>query len=109
MNKEAQAGLGQLYRSVFEIEPNRMVFLGSDGSNRRYYRLSGGEISAVGAINNDRRENIAFLSLSRHFRRHGLPVPEIYAENLGKGVYLQQDLGDDTLYDRLLVLRGAGT
>ena len=38
---------------------------------------------------------------SRHFRRHGLPVPEIYAEDLSRGAYLEEDLGDTTLYEYL--------
>jgi aminoglycoside/choline kinase family phosphotransferase len=32
-----------------------------------------------------REENVAFLEFSRHFRRHGLPVPEIYGEDLSQG------------------------
>src|SRR5204863_5227148 len=32
---------------------------------------------------------------------HGLPVPEIYAEDLGQGAYLEEDLGDITLFDFL--------
>ncbi len=67
--------------------------------------MADGGRTVVGAANADRRENAAFLSLSRHFRRHGLPVPEIYAEDLEQGVYLQQDLGDETLYDRVAAKR----
>lgn len=67
--------------------------------------MADGGRTVVGAANADRRENAAFLSLSRHFRRHGLPVPEIYAEDLEQGVYLQQDLGDETLYDRVAARR----
>src|SRR5580765_7291011 len=37
----------------------------------------------------------------RHFRRHGLPVPEIYGESLDHGAYLEQDLGSTTLFDFL--------
>ncbi len=48
-----------------------------------------------------REENIAFLEFSRHFRRHGLPVPEIYAEDLAQGAYLEEDLGDTTLFEFL--------
>jgi len=43
--------------------------------------------------------------LSRHFRRHGLAVPEIIDDDLELGVYLQQDLGNETLFDRLRKLR----
>ena len=48
-----------------------------------------------------REENVAFLEFSRHFRRHGLPVPEIYAEDLSHGAYLEEDLGDTTLFEFL--------
>jgi aminoglycoside/choline kinase family phosphotransferase len=43
----------------------------------------------------------AFLEFSRHFRRHGLPVPEIYAEDLDRGAYLEEDFGDTTLFEFL--------
>jgi aminoglycoside/choline kinase family phosphotransferase len=48
-----------------------------------------------------REENGAFLAFSRHFRRHGLPVPEIYAEDLDHGAYLEEDLGDTSLFEFL--------
>src|SRR5205807_10665668 len=48
-----------------------------------------------------REENLAFLEFSRHFRRHGLPVPEIYAEDLQHGAYLEEDLGDASLFEFL--------
>jgi aminoglycoside/choline kinase family phosphotransferase len=48
-----------------------------------------------------REENVAFLDFSRHFHGHGLPVPEIYAEDLSRGAYLEQDLGDTTLFEFL--------
>jgi aminoglycoside/choline kinase family phosphotransferase len=44
---------------------------------------------------------VAFLEFSKHFRRHGLPVPEIYGEDLGQGAYLEEDLGDTTLFEFL--------
>ena len=48
-----------------------------------------------------REENTAFVEFSRHFRRHGLPVPEIYAEDLNHGAYLEEDFGDTTLFEFL--------
>src|ERR1700733_13187292 len=68
------------------------------GSGRAIVRLSGGAASAIGILYPVREENIAFLEFSRHFRRHGLPVPEIYAEDLSQGAYLEEDLGDTTLF-----------
>jgi aminoglycoside/choline kinase family phosphotransferase len=71
------------------------------GSGRAIVRLSGGGFSAIGILSTVREENIAFLEFSRHFRRHGLPVPEIYAEDLSQGAYLEEDLGDTTLFEFL--------
>jgi aminoglycoside/choline kinase family phosphotransferase len=71
------------------------------GSGRAILRLSGAGHSAVGIIYTVREENVAFLDFSRHFRRHGLPVPEIYGEDLANGAYLEEDLGDTTLFEFL--------
>src|SRR5665213_765774 len=75
------------------------------GSGRAIIRLSGGGLSAIGILYPIREENVAFLEFSRHFRRHGLPVPEIYAEDLSQGAYLEEDLGDTTLFDFLSMNR----
>jgi aminoglycoside/choline kinase family phosphotransferase len=71
------------------------------GSGRAIVRLTGGNLSAIGILYPVREENVAFLVFSRHFRRHGLPVPEIYAEDLSQGAYLEEDLGDTTLFEFL--------
>jgi aminoglycoside/choline kinase family phosphotransferase len=71
------------------------------GSGRKIVRLVSDKISAIGILYNVPEENAAFLEFSRHFRRHGLPVPEIYAEDLGQGAYLEEDLGDTTLFEFL--------
>src|SRR6185369_10221987 len=75
------------------------------GSGRKIIRLSGGGFSAIGILYDVREENVAFLEFSRHFRRHGLPVPEIYADDLGNGAYIEQDLGDTTLFEFLVANR----
>ena len=75
------------------------------GSGRKIVRLSaesrGESLRAIGILYGVHEENVAFLEFSRHFRRHGLPVPEIYAEDLSQGAYLEQDLGDTTLFEFL--------
>jgi aminoglycoside/choline kinase family phosphotransferase len=70
-------------------------------SGRAIVRLTGEGISAIGIVYPVREENIAFLEFSRHFHRHGLPVPAIYAEDLSQGAYLEEDLGDTTLFEFL--------
>ena len=71
------------------------------GSGRKIIRLGNESSRAVGILYEVREENIAFLEFSRHFRRYGLPVPEIYAEDLSQGAYLEEDLGDTTLLEFL--------
>jgi len=71
------------------------------GSGRNIIRLSSSQQSAIGILYNVREENVAFLEFSRHFRRHDLPVPEIYAEDLSHGAYLEEDLGNTTLFEFL--------
>jgi aminoglycoside/choline kinase family phosphotransferase len=72
------------------------------GSGRNIFRLSSGQLTAVGILYGVHEENVAFLQFSRHFRHHGMPVPEIYVEDLGQGAYVEEDLGDTTLFDFLL-------
>ena len=71
------------------------------GSGRAILRLTGGTSSAIGILYPVREENVAFIEFSRHFRRKGLPVPEIYGEDLSHGAYLEEDLGDTTLFEYL--------
>lgn len=79
--------------------------LPASGSPREYYRITGTESTAIGAINLDREENEAFIEFSRHFHSLGLAVPEIYLIDLDNNAYLQEDLGDLTLFDHVFQLR----
>jgi len=72
------------------------------GSGRQIIRLANAGFSAIGIQHPVREENAAFLEFSRHFRRHGLPVPEIYIEDSSEDAYLEEDLGDTTLFQYLM-------
>jgi len=97
--------LKQLFEDHFKEKVQDLSPLAAHGSNREYFRLTSANRTVIGAKNHDRLENEAFVSFSKHFHSKGLAVPEIYAENLDRGIYLEQDLGDETLFDRLLSLR----
>src|SRR5208282_5405295 len=71
------------------------------GSGRKIVRLANDQVSAIGILYGVREENVAFLEFSKHFRRHGLPVPEIYAEDLDADAYLEEDFGDTSLFEFL--------
>src|SRR6516162_1835437 len=95
--------LKRLFEEHFHLPPERIQPLQGDlgASGRKIVRLAGGKTTAVGILCGVREENLAFLAFSRHFRKHGLPVPEIYAEDLAHGAHLEEDLGDTTLFDLL--------
>ncbi|MFQ5446437.1 MAG: phosphotransferase [Saprospiraceae bacterium] len=99
---QIETALSQLFEQWAGERPNLMLPLAPSASPRIYYRLSSKEKSAIGAYNFDRKENVAFLTFSKHFKSKGLPVPEIYAGDLDQNVYLQEDLGATTLYSYLL-------
>src|SRR5579862_693254 len=101
--------LAELFENHFRVRPTNIHPLQGElgGSGRKIIRLSSDKLSAIGIVYNVREENTAFLEFSRHFQRHGLPVPEIYGERLAEGTYLEEDLGDTTLFDFLSRNRSA--
>ncbi len=95
--------LKSLFEHHFHAPVERVTPLQGElgGSGRKIIRLSAGPRTAIGILYDVREENAAFLSFSKHFRCHNLPVPEIYAEDLDHGAYLEEDLGDTTLFEFL--------
>jgi aminoglycoside/choline kinase family phosphotransferase len=95
--------LKELFEQHFRAPVERVEPLQGElgGSGRKIIRLAREGLSAIGILYDVREENVAFLEFSRHFRRRGLPVPEIYAEDLSQGAYLEEDLGDTTLFEFL--------
>ena len=77
--------------------------LGGAASNRHYYRLyhslSADSGAVIGVIGENAKENHAFLALGRHMMALGLPVPKILASSDDEMRYLQDDLGQVSLYD----------
>jgi aminoglycoside/choline kinase family phosphotransferase len=94
----AETALRDLYKKTFGDAPQTLEPLKADGSARQ---LRSGSRSVIGAFGPDKLENRAFLSFSAHFRKNGLPVPEIYAAAPEQNVYLEEDLGDSTLFSSL--------
>ncbi|HWX93671.1 MAG TPA: RNase adapter RapZ [Terriglobales bacterium] len=95
--------LKQLFERHFHSPAERVQPLQGQlsASGRNIVRLANDRVSAIGIVYGVREENAAFLEFSRHFRRHGLPVPEIYGEDLSQRAYLEEDLGDTTLFEFL--------
>ncbi len=105
MEKDTKSILIAMFEKWAGEESRSFVMLPPSGSYREYYRITGRTHSAMGAYNTDKKENLAFIEFSKHFKDKGLPVPAIYDMDLENDVYLQQDLGDVTLYGFLQGLR----
>ncbi|MFO7524355.1 MAG: RNase adapter RapZ [Ignavibacteriaceae bacterium] len=103
MNKENL--LKNLFREYFKSEAIHYDPLPPSGSYREYYRLKNDEVTSIGVYNNDRKENEAFISFTNQFTSKNLNVPKLYIENLNSEVYLLEDLGDETLFSRIVGLR----
>ena len=91
--------LYKLFIQKYGVSPESMEPITGSASPRRYFRMSAGQDSCVGVLGVDSAENQAFIGISCHFRNRGLPVPEVYAVSEDKKAYIQEDLGDDILFD----------
>lgn len=82
---------------IYGVPAENITELPSSGSNRRYFRLTGAK-TLIGVCGTSVEENDAFLYMAAHFRKSGLPVPEVHIVSENKSYYLQEDLGDTLLF-----------
>ena len=100
--------ISQLFRQATGHEPHNISMLAGAGSNRKYFRVCGDGQCFVAVIGTNKEENNAFISLSKIFKQYNLPVPQIIATSEDGMVYLQEDLGDQSLYSRIAEGRAKG-
>ena len=93
MEKLFEQWAGEKCRNKIQITAN--------GSNRLYFRLEGETCSCIATVNENRRENEAFFFFARQLRERGVRVPQIYAVSADRTLYLQEDLGNVSLYSWL--------
>ena len=104
MSKSSQTPLdivSDLYTKTFQSKPKEIKQLPPSGSPRLYFRIEDSGRTVIGTYNENTRENEAFTYISKHLKNKNIPVPKILAENLEKHCYLQEDLGENTLYEYL--------
>ena len=96
--KEIIIQLNNLFKDWSHENALSIVPLDQSGSYRKYFRISGEEKTAIGVFSPDKKENVAFISFTKHFLKKGLNVPNLYAQQLKENIYLIEDLGETTLY-----------
>ncbi|MGQ9848236.1 MAG: aminoglycoside phosphotransferase family protein, partial [Bacteroidales bacterium] len=105
--------MSNLTNEIFiHVENQIKKFLGStfkgiipiplSGSNRFYFRVLLDSKTIIATYNEDIAENEAFFYLQDFFYRLSLPVPHLIHIFEDKKLYLQEDLGDTTLYQYLI-------
>lgn len=102
MNPEV---LNELFISDTGEHPAEVTEFPSSGSNRRYFRIKSMHYTRIGVYGTSVAENQAFVYMSEHFGRQGLPVPQVSARSKDGHFYLQEDLGDTSLFDWLAEAR----
>lgn len=107
MNQEEE--IKQLFHSWAGPLPTEILSLGAHGSARRYWRVCGPKHTCIAAWNEDTRENEAFIYYSHSLAERDIHVPAVYAVSDNQKCYLQQDLGDTTLYSILYDKQRAGS
>ncbi len=93
--------LSQLFQNHFSESPKSILALPESGSNRKYYRIHSSNYTAIGAYNNDIKENEAFFSFTQTFLSLKLNVPSIYKIDEDQKHYLIRDLGNKALFDSI--------
>ena len=92
--------LNRLFEKKYGVMPLTAVPLTGSASPRRYYRLMCEGASCMGVIGTDKEENTAFIQLAGHFSKRGIPVPEVYDVSEDGMAYIQEDLGNEVLFDK---------
>lgn len=103
-----QENIQTLYQTYTGHLPEDIEPLAGAGSNRNYYRLKGNP-QLIGVYGTSEAENRAFLYMAQHFEAKGLPVPHVYAQTDDAMAYLQEDLGDISLFQAIGHGRTTGT
>lgn len=101
--------LEKLFKKYCGTSPIGIAPLPGAGSNRKYYRITAPDnTTVIGVVGTSRDENHAFVYLANHFTQRQLPVPRVLAVDDDGMRYLQQDLGNTSLFDALKGGREAG-
>ena len=99
--EEIVSAVSDLFLSFKGAEADRIEKLPQSGSDRIYFRLYAGSETYMATFNINTQENQTFIYFSKHLANARLPVPEIFAVNEEKTLYIQQDLGTESLLDIL--------
>ena len=91
--------LSNLFEEKFSELPAEINLIPGGVSDRKIYRLKSGNHTSIGIFNKKVKENIAFIEFTKTFKKHNLNVPEIYIKSSDNKFYLEEDLGNKSLFN----------
>lgn len=91
----------KLFKDHFNQEATGIIQLPLSGSNRIYFKVFNDTYTALGAYNNDQKENSTFFYFSEIFKRGSMPVPQLLLKGQN-GYYLQEFIDGNSLLDVVL-------
>ena len=94
--------LEDLFEKHTGKKPETITPLTASGSDRKYFRMSAEKNSLIGTYNENVSENNSYFYFTDLLLKHEIHVPEIYLKSKDKRYYLQQDLGDTSLFSQLM-------
>ena len=83
--------------NISQIEP-----IINSGSKRLYYRVFTKTNSFILTISANIEENQSFVYFANVFKKHQIHVPALIAANEDLTIYLQEDIGNEALLDKLI-------
>ncbi len=90
--------LAGLFSDYFKEDCSSILQLPQAGSDRIYFRLTGTAHTAIGTYGKDAKENETFIHHTHQFHQKQIAVPQVFIASENKQYYLQEDLGDISLY-----------
>ena len=97
--------LESLFIEKLGFEVLRFQPIKNSGSERMYFRVFTHHNSFIASYNNNVAENRAFFHIADSFDQAGIPKPKLLAVSNCEKACIQEDLGDESLFDRIMLHR----
>lgn len=97
--KEIENTLKLLFRNYFYETPDSVKRITGGVSGRIIYKITSNNYTCIGVHNAKLPENKAFIEFSKSFGESGLPVPQIFCVSDNQEYYLEEFLGEKSLFE----------
>ena len=90
-----------LYKNWQGKEADSIEKISQSGSDRVYFSVLDGSKNFIATYNLNIKENQTFIYFSNHFKSLEIAVPNVLYANEEQTAYLQEDVGNESLLERL--------